>query len=225
MNPILRLKKISKSFSHPIDAQILKDLSLDIFSGESLAILGPSGVGKSTLLNILGSLEMPSHGSIELKETPFELIDKNQYRRETVGFIFQSFNLLEDYTSLDNVLIPARILRKNVKKNSKAYQDAVNLLEKVGLKDRLFHLTKQLSGGEKQRVALARALCNNPDIILADEPTGNLDEENSKFIHNLLIQLVKQMNKTLVVVTHDQDLAHLCDKRFILKNGNLIRLS
>ncbi len=225
MKKLLELKKIGKSFSFPEKTEILKDLSLEVFENESIAILGPSGVGKSTLLSLLGSLEKPSSGSIEIKGAPLSTLDANIYRREQIGFVFQAYNLLEDYTALDNVLIPARIARKSVKKGSIVYNRAVNLLEKVGLSDRLFHFAKQLSGGEKQRVCLARALCNEPSLILADEPTGNLDEVNSKFIHELLINLVKEMNKTLIVVTHDTEFANLCDKRYFLTGGKLTNLS
>lgn len=222
---LIELKNVSKSFLHPQETTVLTNLSLEIYEGESIAILGPSGVGKSTLLSLLGSLEKPSSGVIEVYGKPLNSLDVNLYRREQIGFIFQAYNLLEDYTALDNVLIPAKIARKSVKKDSKTYIRAQHLLTKVGLENRFFHFAKQLSGGEKQRVCLARALCNDPKLILADEPTGNLDDKNSKLIHSLLINLVKEMKKTLIVVTHDQELANLCDKRYFLTNGQITAIS
>jgi lipoprotein-releasing system ATP-binding protein len=219
--PILKAKNISKSYKTPHEVCIIKDISLQIMRGETIAILGPSGVGKSTLLNILGTLEQPTRGSLEIsnKNTSYDNLDI--LRNHHIGFIFQSYHLLEEYTSLDNVLMPAKIGRKKTSSHSHAFQRAIMLLDRVGMAHRSSFLTKLLSGGEKQRIAIARALCNDPDIILADEPTGNLDEHNSRLIQTLLIECAKEFHKALIVVTHHQELAKLCDKRFLLKEGIL----
>ncbi len=218
---MIELKDASKSFFFPEKIDILKELNLKLEPGNSYAITGPSGVGKSTLLSLLGSLEQPTSGHILINGTDLSKIDANTYRRDHVGLIFQSYNLLEDYTALENVLVPAMIARKKTSIGSDAYTRALMLIEKVGLQNRVNHLAKQLSGGEKQRVAIARALCNNPKLILADEPTGNLDEAHSKSIHSLLIDLTQEFHKTLVVVTHDLQLANLCNHKYLLKNGHL----
>lgn len=221
MEPILSAIKISKRFLSQSSIEILKEVSLAIYPGESLAIMGASGEGKSTLLHILGTLEEPSSGELiiagkSLAQHPSPLI-----RNQHIGFVFQSYNLLEDYTALHNVLMPALIAKKNIQKGSKAYERGCQLLEQVGLTHRMHFPCKLLSGGEKQRVALARALCNDPEIILADEPSGNLDHDTSEAIHQLLIHLVKEMNKSLIVVTHDHSLARLCGKKLILSDGYL----
>lgn len=221
MTPILELKGISKSFHIPTTITILNDVGFSLRKGESLAITGHSGVGKSSLLNIIGGLEKPTLGNIYFQGKELKSLDPNVFRRKHVGFIFQAYNLLEDYTALDNVLIAAQIDRKSTKKGSAVYQRACNLLETVGLEDRFNHPVKLLSGGEKQRVAIARALCNNPDLILADELTGNLDEVTGKIVQNLLFKIVKEQGKTLIIVTHNHDLADLCDRKFELKNASL----
>lgn len=219
--PILSAKRIKKTFftSSPFD--LLKEINLDVFPKQTIAIVGRSGSGKSTLLSILGTLETPTTGEIEIKGMRVELNRVDKIRNQLIGFIFQSYHLLEEYTALENVLIPAKIARIDVKKGSKMHQRALELLTHVGCLDRANFLAKHLSGGEKQRVAIARALCNDPSLILADEPTGNLDDENSKKIHELLIHFAKELNKGLIIVTHNRDLAALCDQRFLLKNGVL----
>ena len=183
--------------------------------------MGSSGEGKSTLLHILGTLEQPSSGQLEICGQPTDTSSLPSLRNRHIGFIFQSFNLLEEDTVLDNVLMPARIAREPTHSRSPAYRRALQLLEKVGLSSRIRFLAKLLSGGEKQRVAIARALLNNPDLILADEPSGNLDYGNSQAIHQLLLMLTKEEGKTLVIVTHDSELASLCDKTYQLKDGKL----
>lgn len=218
---ILKAKNLSKNYYTPSPVCVLKDISLEIKQGETIAILGPSGIGKSTLLNILGTLEAPTTGSLEIGGNNFSNSNLAKIRNTHIGFIFQSYHLLEEYTALENVLMPAKIKRQSISPNSLAFKRATMLLEKVSMTPRTNFLTKLLSGGEKQRIAIARALCNDPSIILADEPTGNLDEHNSHLIHTLLIDCAKEFNKTLIVVTHNQDLATLCDKRFLLKEGVL----
>lgn len=223
MQPILVAKNIKKTFSQPIEIEILKGVSLDLFPGESIAIMGASGEGKSTLLQILGTLEEPSSGDLFIAGKSVLKNPSPVLRNKHIGFVFQAFNLLEDYTVLQNVLMPALIGGKEVGKHSEAYAHAIQLLERVGLSERISFHTKFLSGGEKQRVALARALCNNPEIILADEPSGNLDHATSCHIHELLMESVKQFNKALIVVTHDAELASLCDRKVVLCDGHLTK--
>lgn len=218
MEYILRAKKIKKAFYDPAHVEILDGLDLDIQRGETVAIMGRSGEGKSTLLQILGTLEDPCSGTLEIDDQPITFFNKSRIRNQKLAFIFQSFHLLEDYTALENVLMPARILRKNISSGSDAYKRGCDLLDMVGLSGRMQFNTKLLSGGEKQRVAIARALCNDPDIILADEPSGNLDKETSRHIHELLLNLALEHDKTLVFVTHDPDLAALCSTRYRLHN-------
>lgn len=218
---ILQAKQLSKTFHTPAVVNILNNLNLVIRRGESVAITGKSGEGKSTLLQILGTLESMTSGSLEIDGQAVSLFNRSRIRNRKLGFIFQSFHLLEDYTALENVLIPARIGRKNTAAKEKAYDRACQLLEHVGLRDRLHFNTKLLSGGEKQRVAIARALCNDPDIILADEPSGNLDKETAHHIHRLLLDLSHQQGKTLIIVTHDHELAGMCSTRYHLANSTL----
>ena len=210
---ILEAKDLTKSFEHPKKVEILRGVSLEVEPKSSVAIMGTSGEGKSTLLHILGTLEAPTSGSLviagEHNPTP-------EVRNRHIGFVFQAFNLLEDYTVLQNVMMPALIAGHDAKKR------ALMLFERVGLSKRAAFPAKLLSGGEKQRVAIARALCNDPDIILADEPSGNLDHKNSQMIHKLLLDCVKEEGKALVVVTHSAELAALCDKTYQLIDGELL---
>lgn len=218
---LLSAKNIQKSFYTPNRFPILKGINLDVFAGESVAIIGRSGEGKSTLLQILGTLEQPCEGTLIIKEKEVSSSNKTQLRNQSIGFVFQSFHLLEDYTTLENILMPARIARQSVGEGSAAHRKALHLLEKVGLSDRAHFHTKLLSGGEKQRVALARAMCNNPDLILADEPSGNLDRQTSDLIHQILFSFIKDHQKALIVVTHDRELASLCNRQYELKDGML----
>jgi lipoprotein-releasing system ATP-binding protein len=221
MGTVLRARQITKQFLTPTSVEVLKGIDLEINQGESIAIVGKSGEGKSTLLHILGTLEKPSSGTLEIcgqntTETSLHLL-----RNQCIGFIFQGYNLLDNYTVLDNVLMPAKIARTPTHKGSMAYQRALNLLEAVGLESRSDFLAKLLSGGEKQRAAIARSLCNDPDLILADEPSGNLDYAHSQEVHFLLINLARNFNKSLIVVTHDKEFSSLCSKTLLLKDGNL----
>lgn len=196
---------------------ILKEINLEVAQGETVAIMGPSGVGKSTLLHILGTLEAPTDGELIIAGKSTQTTSNSQLRNQHIGFIFQNYNLLEEYTAMDNLMMPARIGRK--KENLKR---AHELLDRVNLLDRKDFLAKLLSGGEKQRLAIARALYNDPELILADEPTGNLDDEHSQNIHNLLLGAAKDFNKSLIVVTHNHDLAKLCDRQYLLRDGILV---
>jgi lipoprotein-releasing system ATP-binding protein len=222
MSIVLQAEGIKKSFLEPKRLDVLSGLSLTLHEGESIAICGRSGEGKTTLLHILGTLERPDSGKVSLGG--LEATSKNSYllRQKLTGFIFQSFNLLEDFTALENVLMPARIARTL---NTNTEKRALELLKEVGLAERALTPAKVLSGGEKQRVAIARALCNDPALILADEPTGNLDRASAKRIGELLMHCVKAKKKSLILVTHNPELAALCDHRFILQDGLLLKNS
>ncbi|KPK33336.1 MAG: hypothetical protein AMS24_01360 [Chlamydiae bacterium SM23_39] len=212
MSIILEAKNIYKTFD---ETEILSNINLSIKENSSIAIIGASGEGKTTLLHILGTLERPTKGNIYICNKPIK--DVNILRNTFFGFIFQSYNLFEDLTILENVILPAKIARKNYIKK------AISLLKELNLENKKDYPTKILSGGEKQRVAIARAFCLDPKIILADEPTGNLDSKNSEKIHHLLLNFVNKKNKSLILVTHDEELASFCDEKFILKRGKLIK--
>jgi lipoprotein-releasing system ATP-binding protein len=213
---ILKAKNITKTFRFPKRTELFSNISLELNAGESLAISGRSGSGKTTLLHILGTLEEPDSGEILIANTPFSKSNGAKLRNEHIGFIFQSFNLLEDFSVLENVLMPAQIARKTL-----SHEYGLHLLAQVGLEKLAHFPAKLLSGGEKQRVAIARALCNDPDLILADEPSGNLDQANAELIGSLLLDLVEKKNKGLILVTHDLSLASLCQKQYQLCNGQL----
>ncbi|MBS3903174.1 MAG: ABC transporter ATP-binding protein [Anaplasmataceae bacterium] len=220
--PILSAHKLKKTFLNPMAVEVLKEVSLDLYPGQFVAIRGRSGEGKSTLLHILGTLEKPDDGTLFISGIDTKHTNTSILRNEKIGFVFQTFNLLEDYTVLENVLMPARIARKSTSSTSATYDRAIELLTLVGLQERLFFPAKILSGGEKQRVAIARALINDPELLLADEPSGNLDHTNSQIIQNLLIDCARKQGKTLVIVTHDEELSQLADHSFILKEGQLL---
>ena len=212
----IKAKNLSKVYEEPNRFSVIDDVSLEAKAGESIAIIGPSGVGKSTLLHLLGALDTPNAGTLEIAGQMVTPGNYSLIRNRHIGFIFQTFNLLDEYTALDNVLMPAWIGRKTVSR-----EHGMKLLKRVDLADRADFLVKLLSGGERQRVAIARALCNEPDLILADEPTGNLDDHNSRMIHKLLLDCAKEYQKTLIVVTHNEEFAKLCDRVYLLKNGTL----
>lgn len=208
---ILEAEEICKSFDQ---LEVLKGVSLQVQPAETIAIMGKSGGGKSTLLHILGTLETPSKGLLRIcGQIPGK--DVSTLRNRHVGFIFQAYHLLEDFTVLENVLMPIKIARKE------ATQRAKQLLKEVGLEGKEQVLAKYLSGGEKQRVAIARALANEPDLLFADEPTGNLDRSYSIEIQNLLLSKAKQHGKALILVTHDEEFARKCDRILFLKDGRL----
>jgi lipoprotein-releasing system ATP-binding protein len=215
---VLIAEDLHKAFCTPHRLEVLKGISLEVQKGESVAIMGKSGEGKSTLLHILGTLEKPCRGNLSLLGETVDYADAARLRNQKIGFIFQSFNLLEEDTLLENVLMPAKIARQN---NRNAYERALSLLKRVGLFERKDFLAKHLSGGEKQRTALARALLNAPPLILADEPSGNLDQSHSQMIYALLLTLVQEEKKTLIVVTHDKNLAERCDRILHLKEGKI----
>ena len=202
---------------------ILHDVTLSIQQGESLAIVGPSGSGKSTLLGLLAGLDVPSHGKIFLNGTDITQLDEDaraELRSEKLGFVFQSFQLLSTFTALENVMLPLELVA-----NSNAQEEAEKILNRVGLEKRLNHYPTQLSGGEQQRVALARAFVAQPELLLADEPTGNLDSQTGQYIIELMFELNQERGTTLVLVTHDHALANRCDRILSLCDGKLVKES
>lgn len=221
MTLVLSARNLSKSFKTPTPTTILKEISLDVFAGQTVAITGKSGEGKTTLLHILGTLETPTSGTLEISGIPSHPSTWSLLRNQKIGFVFQTYNLLEDYTVLENTLMPAKIRGDNTSPDSPAYHRALALLEEVGLSHRIDFPSKLLSGGEKQRVAIARAFENDPDLILADEPSGNLDQAHSRLIYNLLLKAASERGKALIVVTHDLELAALCKHHYALMNGEL----
>ncbi|MBD9416604.1 ABC transporter ATP-binding protein [Pseudomonas sp. PDM16] len=199
---------------------ILHDLSLELASGDSLAIVGSSGSGKSTLLGLLAGLDLPSAGEVELAGHALQSLDEDRrarVRAEHVGFVFQSFQLLDNLNALENVMLPLELEGRG-----DARQRAASLLERVGLGQRFGHYPRQLSGGEQQRVAIARAFAAEPAILFADEPTGNLDSHTGERISDLLFELNKERGTTLVLVTHDERLAHRCHRLIRLEAGHLV---
>ena len=200
---------------------VLKGINLKIFKNESVGIIGESGAGKSTLIMCIAGLELISKGKILFNNLPIHNLKEDDlalYRSKNIGVIFQSFNLLPSMTALENVNLPIEI-SGNFKNNKMAME----LLTAVGLKNRIFHYPHQLSGGEQQRVAIARSLISNPEILIADEPTGNLDKKNSEDVIKLLFQLKKDFGSTLILVTHDTSVAKLCDRIIKIDNGLIVK--
>ena len=221
--PDLIAEHLAKSYPTPTEPlEVLKDVSMSLDRGQSLAIIGPSGSGKSTLLNLLGTLDKPTSGSFELAGTdPTRLSEAAlaRFRNQQIGFIFQEHHLLPQLTVLENVLVPTLATGRPDKTTIDRAHD---LLERVGLSDRLSHIPGELSGGQKERVAVARALINKPLLILADEPTGNLDRVTATAITELLISLQKEQNTILIVVTHSVPLAAAMDRQVELIDGALV---
>lgn len=213
---MIRAKDISKSFG---DLKVLKGINLDIRESEIVTIVGPSGAGKTTLLQILGTLDKADSGSVEYDGLLLNKLNEKQlsrFRNEQVGFVFQFHQLLPEFTALENVCIPAYIGGKG---RQEAEESAMQMLGFLGLKDRLEHKPSELSGGEQQRVAVARALINNPRVILADEPSGNLDTENKQELHKLFFDLRDRFGQTIVIVTHDRELSGMSDRKIEIRDG------
>ena len=216
---ILEAKGIEKSFG---DLKVLKGVDLQVEQGEVLAIMGASGAGKSTLLEILGTLSTPDGGSLTIDGTPVLSLGSKalaSFRGSRIGFVFQFHHLLPEFNALENVMIPAMIAGKS---RSAARSEALRLLELVGLSGRTAHKPSELSGGEQQRVAIARALVNSPAVLLADEPTGNLDSATKEDIHKLFFSLRETLGQTIIIVTHDPELAALCDRTLVMKDGMFV---
>ncbi|MFW6335420.1 MAG: ABC transporter ATP-binding protein [Desulfosalsimonas sp.] len=220
--PLLEASGICRKFTDKnTTIEVLNDLSVEVDRGETMAVVGESGVGKSTLLHILGTLDQPDAGKIVYNGVNvFEMSPARlaAFRNASIGFVFQFHYLLPEFTSLENVIMPGLIA--GMKKKT-IREDAEAVLVRVGLKDRLAHRVIDLSGGEQQRVALARALVLNPDILLADEPTGNLDQRNSAQIHEFLVELNREMGMAMVVVTHNLKLAAMMQRRMYIADGRL----
>ena len=222
-NEILRLENIEKYYSGSVDKlHIIRNLNLSVEEGEFISILGRSGSGKSTLLNVIGLLDKIDGGKIFIDGKEVDTLsdgEKDRLKNRMLGFVFQFHYLLPEFTALENVMLPALI--DDFSNKSEIEKRAMELLKSVGLEERVYHKPSQLSGGEKQRVAIARALINSPKILLADEPTGNLDEETSETIFNILKDINKNRKQTIIVVTHSKDLAQISDKKLYLKKGVL----
>lgn len=220
---ILRLENIEKYYSGSVDKlHIIRNLNLSVEEGEFISILGRSGSGKSTLLNVIGLLDKIDGGKIFIDGKEVDVlsdVEKDRLKNRMLGFVFQFHYLLPEFTALENVMLPALI--DDFSNKSEIEKRAMELLKSVGLEERVHHKPSQLSGGEKQRVAIARALINSPKILLADEPTGNLDEETSETIFNILKDINKNRKQTIIVVTHSKDLAQISDKKLYLKKGVL----
>jgi len=215
---MLTAKNIFKKYN---TLEVLKGVDLTINKGEIVSIVGSSGAGKSTLLHILGTLDVADQGEIYLEKTRIDTLKGKQlakFRNDHIGFVFQFHHLLPEFTAIENVCIPAWIAGR---KKKEVTDRAADLLETLHLKGRLENKPQQLSGGEQQRVAIARALINNPEIIFADEPTGNLDSKNAKELHELFIQLRTSFNQTFLIVTHNEELAEMSDRIIHMKDGRI----
>jgi lipoprotein-releasing system ATP-binding protein len=216
---MITARGIHKSYNN---LNVLKGIDLEIKKGEVISIVGASGAGKTTLLHILGTLDKADSGSIEINNTVIHTLkDKelSRFRNKEIGFVFQFHYLLPEFTALENVCIPAYIAKTN---SHEVKQRAKDLLIMLGLQDRLEHKPSELSGGEQQRVAVARALINNPSVVFADEPSGNLDSANAKELHNLFFTLRDKFSQTFVIVTHNEELAQMADRKLTMRDGKIV---
>lgn len=216
---IIRVEALSKSFG---TLQVLKNVSLTVERGEFVSIIGQSGAGKTTLLQIIGTLDKPDSGKVYLHgSSVFDLKEKEMaaFRNQHIGFVFQFHQLLPEFTALENVMMPALIAKKT---KAEAEKSAKELIDFLGLSDRMEHKPNELSGGERQRIAVARALVNKPDVLLADEPSGSLDTKNKAELHKLFMKLRDELNQTLVVVTHDMDMANVSDRVLKMADGQIV---
>lgn len=216
---MLKANRITKSYG---GLEVLKGIDLHIQKGEVVSIVGASGAGKSTLLHILGTLDQADGGDVLINDINISRLSGNEiarFRNLNIGFIFQFHNLLPEFTALENICIPGFIGKRN---ENEVEKRALELMEILGIKERKDHKPSQLSGGEQQRAAIARALINNPAIIFADEPSGNLDSQNAEELHQLFFALRKQLNQTFVIVTHNLSLADMADRKLEMKDGRML---
>ena len=216
---MIKVSSVTKSYG---SLQVLKGVDLEIQQGEIVSIVGASGAGKTTLLQLIGTLDNPDSGNINFLDTNVNALSKKElarFRNKNIGFVFQFHHLLPEFTALENVCIPG-YLSNTPKKEVE--ERATELLEMLGLKDRINHKPSELSGGEQQRVSVARALINNPSVILADEPSGNLDSQNAEELHNLFFSLRDKFNQTFVIVTHNNILSNMSDRKLVMKDGVII---
>ncbi len=216
---MIQANDIHKSFG---SLEVLKGVSLSVKPSEVVSIVGPSGAGKTTLLQILGTLSKPDSGSLTIDGKQINTLDDNalsDFRNQRIGFVFQFHHLLPEFTALENVMIPALIARRN---RQEAEREALELLKMMELAERTTHKPSALSGGEQQRVAIARALINRPALLLADEPSGNLDTKNRDHIHSLFFRLREELGQTTLIVTHDESLAVMADRRISMRDGLIL---
>jgi lipoprotein-releasing system ATP-binding protein len=215
---VISCKNLQKNYNQ---LAVLKCIDLEIQAKEIVCITGESGAGKSTLLHLLGTLDAPTSGDIFFEEKNISSLKGNQladFRNKNIGFVFQFHQLIPEFSAIENVIVPMLIAKKSM---SEAKTEAIRILTYLGLGERLEHKPSQLSGGEQQRVAIARALIMNPKVILADEPSGNLDSKNAKFIHELFFKMRDDFNLTFIIVTHNPELAQMADRQIVLKDGQL----
>lgn len=221
--PIIKLEDVWKIYQlDRVEVIALRNVNLEIAPGDFISIMGPSGSGKSTLLNLIGALDFPTKGRVCLKGNDISLLSENELsllRGKTIGFIFQEFNILPNLTVFENVVLPM-IFQGTP--SAKREVRALELLESVGLAEKFFHKTTELSGGERQRVAIARAFANNPEMVIADEPTGNLDSVTGKKIMEILTDFHKKQRKTIIVVTHDPNIASYSQKVIQIRDGQIV---
>lgn len=225
-NPsILRINNVSKAYAEGLQVhRVLKDVCLDVKVGEIIILLGKSGSGKSTLLNLISGIDLPDYGELIFSETDIAKLSEHErtlFRRKNIGFVFQFFNLIPTLTILENVMLPLELAGMN----SGSIYNAKKILESVGLGDRFSSYPDLLSGGEQQRVAIARALVHEPRLILADEPTGNLDTETGNTVVSLIEKMVKDKNKTMLIATHNRDMTSIADRVIAMENGRLVELT
>jgi len=216
---MIKAENIHKSYG---ELEVLKGVDLQIKKGEIVSIVGSSGAGKSTLLQIIGTLDQPNQGSIAINDVNTSILKDKElslFRNKNIGFVFQFHHLLPEFTALENVCLPAFIHKTS---KAEAEKKAMELLTKLGVVDRASHKPSELSGGEQQRVAVCRALINNPTVILADEPSGNLDSASAKELHQLFFTLRDELNQTFVIVTHNEELANMADRKLTMKDGKII---
>tara|TARA_B100001057_G_scaffold183060_1_gene183744 strand:- start:403 stop:1086 length:684 start_codon:yes stop_codon:yes gene_type:complete len=220
MNNYIKIKNLTKKYEKNKSIKVLNDISFNFESGKTYSIMGPSGSGKSTLLNLLSLIDIPTAGSIEISSNKIKSnnkVENDLIRAKKIGIIYQDKNLLSDFTALENVYLPNLLISKE---KQKSMELAKKLIKNIGMSARLNHFPNELSGGENQRIAIARALINNPDIILADEPTGSLDSNNAKLIFKILFNL-KNKNRIIIFATHNRYFANMADCKITMNNGNV----